>query len=216
MQIPVVIFAGITEDMERQLFHDLNNLAKRPTKSVSLKFDQSNYYTRLAKELSADNEYLEKYGVEMEKASLSHVNPNTFLLTTITNGIAFLLTGTDKTNPEILNEDNYDEVKQYVVDIINKVFEVLPSDINDADKYVMHKSPVWQGIMKFVYMAKFAGATEEEILEAIAETDFSVNAPWAELGARVENGNVSFIATGTGINAIVKHIGNKMEEKANA
>ena len=25
MEIPVVIFAGITEDMERQLFHDLNN-----------------------------------------------------------------------------------------------------------------------------------------------------------------------------------------------
>src|SRR5437764_6721853 len=105
MQIPVVIFAGITENMERQLFHDLNQLAKRPTKSVAMKYNQTNLYSILAKHLATENEYFVKYGVDMDKTRLSELNSNMFLLTTVTNSIAFLLNGTDKNDPEVLNED---------------------------------------------------------------------------------------------------------------
>lgn len=211
MEIPIVIFAGITEDMERQLFHDLNNLAKRPTKSVSLKFDQTNLYTRLAKYLASNNFYFTKYGVEMEKTSLSKINSNTFLLTTITNAVSFLLSGTDKNNHDILNEENYEEARDYVEDTFNKIFEVLPDDINDGSKYVMNKSVVFQGIAKFLYMAKVANVSEDEALLAIAETDWKITAPWEELGARVADGNVTFIGSGTGVNIIMRAIGEKLE-----
>lgn len=212
MQIPIVIFAGITEDMERQLFHDLNQLAKRPTKSVALKYNQTNLYTKIAKYLALHNEYFIKYGVEMEKTRLMDANPNTFLLSILTSAISYLLTGTDKNDQEVLTEENYDETKAYVEEIFNKVFEVLPQDINDHKKYVMNKSAVIQGLAKFIYLAKATGASEEDILLAISETDFSVNAPWEDKGARVTDGNVTFIGTGTGVNIVMKYIGEKLEQ----
>jgi DNA sulfur modification protein DndB len=212
MQIPVVIFAGITEDMERQLFHDLNQLAKRPTRSVSLKFNQTNLYTRVAKYLATNNEYFTKYGVEMEKTRLTDANPNTFLLSILTNSVSYLLTGTDKSaSDDVLNEENYDEVRAYVESTFNKVFEVLPDDLNDHKKYVMNKSAVIQGIARFIYLSKFAGVSEEDILLAIANTDFTINAPWEEFGANRVDGTVTFVGTGTGVNIVTRYIGKQLE-----
>lgn len=211
MQIPVVIFAGISEDMERQLFHDLNQLAKRPTKSVALKYNQTNLYTKIAKDLALNNEYFTKYGVEMEKTRLTDINPNTFLLSILTNSISYMLTGTDKNDPDVLNEENYEEVKAYVEETFNKVFEVLPEDINDSKKYVMNKSAVIQGLSKFIYMARLSGASEDDILLAIANTDFSISAPWEEYGASRNDGNITFIGTGTGVNIVMRYIGAQLE-----
>ena len=70
MCIPVVVFESMDKEYEQQLFHDLNKLAKTPTKSISLKFDNNDPYTTMAKELTKENQYLVKYGVETEKTQL--------------------------------------------------------------------------------------------------------------------------------------------------
>jgi hypothetical protein len=148
----------------------------------------------------------------MEKTRLTDANPNTFLLSILTNSVSYLLTGTDKSaSDDVLNEENYDEVRAYVESTFNKVFEVLPDDLNDHKKYVMNKSAVIQGIARFIYLSKFAGVSEEDILLAIANTDFTINAPWEEFGANRVDGTVTFVGTGTGVNIVTRYIGKQLE-----
>ncbi|MGE6753635.1 DNA sulfur modification protein DndB [Rossellomorea sp. NPDC071047] len=206
MEIPVVIYAGINEDMERQLFHDLNNLAKKPTKSTSLKFDQTNYYTKVAKYLAENNNFFISYGVETNKASLSKKNPNLFLLTGLTNSVSLLLTGSDKHNHDLLNEETFDDVRGFVNDTFNKLFNTLPEDINNREKYIFGKSIVLQGISKFIYKAKNLGFSEESIFHAISVVDWTYSEKWIEFGAKIENGNITFSGSGTGINSVYKAI----------
>ena len=176
-----------------------------------MKFDQTNYYTKVAKHLAMNNEYFINYGVEMDKASVSKINPNLFLLTGLTNSVSFLLTGSDKHNHDLLNEDTFDEVKTLVNDTFNTLFSFLPDDINDRDKYIFGKSIVLQGITKFIYKAKNLGYSEENIFIAIGDVDWTFSNKWLEFGAKSENGNITFSGSGTGINSVYKAIMDKLE-----
>jgi hypothetical protein len=49
------VHLGLDADQERQLFHDLNNLARRVEKSLALQFDNSNPVNRFIKEVLIDD-----------------------------------------------------------------------------------------------------------------------------------------------------------------
>ncbi|SDN61992.1 DNA sulfur modification protein DndB [Bacillus sp. OK048] len=150
MCIPVVIFESMDTEYEQQLFHDLNNLAKTPTKSTSLKFDNNDPYTTMAKELARENEYLVKYGVESEKTQLRENNTNLMLLSTLRNTISFMISGSDNDKNNTLNFENYNDLKVTVNDVFNEIFKALPADCNDRKKYIIGTAVTLQGIGKYV------------------------------------------------------------------
>jgi len=49
--VQVELHLGLSIDQERQLFHDLNNLGKKVTRSLSLKFDGSNPITKFIEDV---------------------------------------------------------------------------------------------------------------------------------------------------------------------
>jgi hypothetical protein len=53
--VMVEVHLGLDVDQERQMFHDLNNLAKKVEKSLALKFDTSNPVNRFIKEVLLDD-----------------------------------------------------------------------------------------------------------------------------------------------------------------
>lgn len=53
--VMVEVHLGLDVDQERQLFHDLNNLAKKVERSLALKFDTSNPVNRFIKEVLIDD-----------------------------------------------------------------------------------------------------------------------------------------------------------------
>ncbi|MCU7766498.1 DNA sulfur modification protein DndB [Priestia megaterium] len=151
MCIPVVIFESMDEQHEQQLFHDLNNLAKTPTKSISLKFDNTDPYTAMAKELAKENDYLIKYGVETEKTQLRDNNPNLMLLSTLRNTISFMVSGSDKDKNNALTLENYDDQKNTINEVFDELFKALPSDANDRKKYIIGTAVTLQGIGKYIH-----------------------------------------------------------------
>ena len=150
MCIPVVIFESMDEQHEQQLFHDLNKLAKTPTKSISLKFDNNDPYTIMAKELSKENPYLIKYGVESEKTQLRESNPNLMLLSTLRNAISYMICGSEIDKNNTLTFENYDDWKETVNNVLNEIFKALPADCNDRAKYIIGTAVTFQGIGKYV------------------------------------------------------------------
>ncbi|MDF2012306.1 DNA sulfur modification protein DndB [Priestia megaterium] len=213
MQIPVVIFSGLDSDMEKQLFHDLNNLAKKPPKSISLKFDQNDLYTRLAKYIAKKNKFLVEFGVEMEKGSISLKNPNLFLLSTLKNSVTFLIDGKVLSTESTLSNENYEEFKNIVNKIIIDIFSVLPADINNREKYIFGKSFVLQGICKFIFLSKNEGFSMDDILESISKVDWTYSNFWVEFGAKKEDGNITFSGSGAGVNGVYRALLANRKEK---
>lgn len=219
MTIPVIIFDGIEEYQEKQLFHDLNSLARRPSGSANIRLSQSDLYARMARELTAENRYLQHYGVETDKMSIHKKNENTFLLTTIHGSLQTLLA--NKVNyrkyVDVLTKDNYEEKKAYANSILDKIFFVLPSDINVKGKYVVQNNYALRGIMKFInHTLDYLKIDESIVFEAIKNTDFSNDIEeWRDYNASEgRNGNnVVFNATSTGISSVYKKILSSVDEK---
>ncbi|SFX20579.1 DNA sulfur modification protein DndB [Thermoactinomyces sp. DSM 45891] len=151
MCVPVVIFDNMSQQHEQQLFHDLNLLAAKPSKSISLKFDNTDLYNRMAKELKQENEYLVLYGIETEKTQLRDKNTNLMVLSTLRNTISFIISGTDKDKDHKLNDSNYDEMKETVNEVLNTIFDSLPNDCNNRNKYIIGLAVTMQGIGKYAY-----------------------------------------------------------------
>ncbi|MBU8877949.1 DGQHR domain-containing protein [Bacillus sp. FJAT-29790] len=205
MVLPIVIFANISENEEKQLFHDLNNLAKPPSKSVSLKFDQSNLYIRLAKEISLGNDYLVSYGIDMESDRLSDKNTNFALLSTIANSICFLLVGTEKQTEDFLTQENFQTYKSQVNETFDNLFSTLPDDITNRKKYLLGKATTLQGICKFIHNTKSKFMLSDEVIYGIIETtEWRHNDIWLSHGGSwdKDNKNITFPGSGTGIRAV--------------
>lgn len=190
MVVPIVIFNGLCENQEKQLFHDLNNLAQRPSRSANIKLNQTDYIARISREVANINSYLIKYGVEKEKASIHKNNPNTILLTTIYNSLKLLF----KLREKEINEDNL----QQFIDVANKmfevIFEVLPDDINTKGKYVLEKSYGMNALFRFVATMLVEGESMDNIVSVIKNTDFSIyNTEWKKYTGKFnEYGNLEF------------------------
>lgn len=219
MTIPIIIFDGLTEDEEKQLFHDLNSLSRRPSGSANIRFSQNDLYARLARELSAENRYLKHYGVELDKKSIHMKNENTFLLTTIYGSFQTLLMKRyqhEKNSTPTLKKENFAEKKEYVNSVLDNLFYVLPSDINVKNKYVLQKNYGLRGVMKFInYLTSTLGVDEKIAFETIAKTDLSNNVnSWKDYNGTAgrKGDNVTFNATSTGIMAVYRKLLDNVEE----
>ena len=197
MVVPVVIFDDLSESEEKQLFHDLNNLSQRPSRNANIRLNQTDLFSKMARELAESNRYLTHYGVEMDKMSISGNNKNTILLSTLYESTKELL-GFDKRYADlILNDDNYNSVKEYVNEIFDKLFFVLPSDINERGKYMIDKNFTVIAISRFINHVKEneeLGIKEEEMFKIIQDTDWTYTLKnWSKYGGvKASNGNIVF------------------------
>src|SRR5690606_35791182 len=123
MVIPIVIFDDLSDREEKQLFHDLNNLASRPSRNSNIRLNQTDIFSKMSRDLAKENRYLKHYGVEMDKMSISgHNNKNTVLLSTLYAMTKELLGLEYRHNHNVLTKENYDEVKKMLNETLNSLF----------------------------------------------------------------------------------------------
>lgn len=175
MVIPLVIFNQIGETEEKQLFHDLNNLATRPNRSATIKLAQTDKIAVMSRELAIENTYLKHLGVEMDKGMIKGDNENGILLTTVYHSIRNLLKDKVARKKE-LDPNNYDQYKEYVNETFDRIFSYLPADIATPEKYMIGRAATLRAITEFVYKCrKMYGINEDEIFLAISRVDWTPN-----------------------------------------
>jgi DNA sulfur modification protein DndB len=187
MTIPLVIFNKISEMEEKQLFHDINNLAQRPSRSSTIRLAQTDLIATMTRDLVKKNTFMIKYGIEMEKSSVHINNPNLLLLTTIYLSAKELL----KVNPNgemygvtLLDYKNYQDRLEMVNETFNEIFRALPHDITDKEKYILAKHFALKGIVRFIRQARNQSFIEPLIYEAIKRVDWTQNLDyWKTYGA---------------------------------
>jgi len=210
MTIPVVIFTGIDQKGEQQLFHDLNLLAGKPNKSIALNFDSSDQFNRLAKDLCANNEQLKRLNVETEKTQIRGNNNQIMVLSTLRNMLTYLITGNSKDKDSILNIENYDTYYENTNEIINLLFSVLPEDSANRDKYIIGTAATLQGIGKYLHDVVYMdnNLDWEEEIKKLGEIDWSHNSPIWKYGGSYIKEKDKFIFTGTsaGINGVYQSL----------
>ncbi|MBP1309150.1 DNA sulfur modification protein DndB [Paenibacillus sp. 1182] len=207
MIIPIVIFNGIDETEEKQLFHDLNNLAQRPSRSATIRLAQTDLYSKLSRELAEHNKYLSSFGVEMDKMSIHRKNKNFILLTTI----YFIVHELIDTEKETLSEDTYNSYREAINEVFDRIFESLPEDVNVKGKYLLERSYAFKGIVKFIVAAQKANIKDDVIYEAIKETDWTNKiTTWSPYGATEGNSGILFAAGEGGAKAIYKSLSDKI------
>lgn len=208
MVVPVIIFDGLGETEEKQLFYDLNNLAQRPSRSANIKLSQTDLFAVLSREVVAGNRYLQHYGVEMDKVIIGRANKNTFLLAGVYNAIKELV--------DEVTEDNFDGVKEYVSETFDKLFFSMPHDINDKEKYFLSKNYGLVGIARFISDCRNDMLIdEEEIFDAIHEADFTHNVDvYGKYGAVYgSTGNIVFNSSTSGAKAVYSYLKTLLETK---
>jgi DNA sulfur modification protein DndB len=197
MIIPVVVFDGLTEKEEKQLFHDLNNLQQRPSRNANIRLNQTDQFSRMSRELATTNKYLLHYGVEMDKMSIQKNNPNAILLTTIYASIKEILGAEYKGNHYFLNKDNYDTYKDVIEDTLNKLFYALPPDLEVKEKYIIERSYAIKAICRFICHARHhedLKLSDDAIFEIINKTDWTLNVKYWGMygGTKGTNGGIVF------------------------
>jgi DNA sulfur modification protein DndB len=216
MTIPVTIFDGIDESQEGQLFHDLNNLPRRPSRNANIRLSQTDLFARMANDIAVENRYFSHYGVETDKQFVNIYNDNTFLLSTIYGSIRELLAVNIGLDRRFLKKRNYDRVKNEVNQQFERILEALPSDMDAKRKYIIEKSYALVGICKFVSYANenILFADKEDIYKVIKENDWSYKNPdWIKYGGiKGKGSNVIFSASGAGIKAIFNVLVDKAVE----
>jgi len=195
MMIPLTIFNNISEDMEKQLFHDINNLQSRPSKSSTIRLSQNDLLSRMARELSETNHYLLKYGVEYNKMSISGQNLNTVLLTTVYIFCKNMFRQELRNNSDFITDKNYENCKQIVNDTMNKMFKALPQDLHIKNKYILSRGYALRSIADFIYeKSRDITINEDSIYEAISKVNWNLDINfWSSYGAMLsEKGHIIF------------------------
>ncbi|KPV44394.1 DNA sulfur modification protein DndB [Alicyclobacillus ferrooxydans] len=205
-RIPVMVYQGLNTEEERQLFHDLNNLAKRAPTSLALLFDNSDPYVRVAKEVVSIVDGLE--------ALVDHVNTNK-----LDEGKLFLFSTVHKSVVKLLGKRYFSDRGVQFTTVYNngvektaRFFEVvlasLPEDAATGN-YLYKDAKVLQGIGEFVN--KMDNIQYVDGLVTLRELlkDFSfqsTNKLFATAGGATRNpdGTISFKGTGSGIKAVVR------------
>ncbi|CAN7457690.1 DNA sulfur modification protein DndB [Paenibacillus sp. LjRoot56] len=207
MCISVVIFDDMDEVHEQQLFHDLNLLASKPPKSVSLKYDSSDLYNLMARELKDENDYLEQFGVDTERTILNEKHEELMVLSTLRNTIAYIIVGNDGKDKgnSLENPEIYETRKEEVSQILNEIFEALPTDCNDRTKYILGTAATIQGIGKFINHLKKNNLNISEHIARLEEINWSPQNPiWDGAGGHYDSNKnkLIFSGTGAGVNGI--------------
>lgn len=213
MIIPVVIVENLSVAQEKQLFFDLNNLSKRPSRSTNIRLVQTDILAKISREISEENRYLKHLGVETEKMSIHGNNENFILLTTIYSFGKELLDHEIKQDSNMLKEGNKRYIKEVIESTLNKTFVALPDDISVKDKYILNKGYAFRAIAKFITASRtYLGLSDNEIFDVIASMDFSNESElWQKYdGRRNSKGTYTFGGSGgfkSVYNALVDQLG---------
>lgn len=207
MAIPIVIFTGIDQKGEQQLFHDLNLLAGKPNKSIALNFDSSDLYNTLAKELAKKNEQLLMLNIETEKTQIRGNNNQIMVLSTLRNMLCYIITGANKDKEGSLNIENYNDYYNQLDEIINLLFKVLPEDVSNRDKYIIGTAATLQGIGKYLNEVIYnqTDLDWQNQIKKLGTIDWSHSSPtWESYGGSYISEKDKFVFTGTsaGINGV--------------
>ncbi|MCG7344780.1 DNA sulfur modification protein DndB [Sporosarcina sp. ACRSL] len=218
MTIPVVIFTGIDQKGEQQLFHDLNLLAGKPNKSIALNFDSSDQYSKLAKDLAKNNEQLLRLEVETEKTQIRGNKGKLMVLSTLRNMLCYIITGANKDKDGKLDIETYTEYRNTLDEILNLLFEVLPEDASNRDRYIIGTAATLQGIGKYlnevIYVQNNLDWQSE--VKKLGTIDWSHSSSvWEGYGGSYIPEKNKFVFTGTsaGINGVYEALKNKLINK---
>lgn len=205
MVIPLVMFNQITEVEEKQLFHDLNNLAQRPSRSATIKLAQTDRFSQMSREIAVGNRYMVHYGVEMDKVSIHGNNKNTVLLTTIYSCIRAMYSKEIVSDKNFLTWDNYEAYKGLANETFSDIFYVLPHDLGTKGKYIIEKNYALKGIVRFIHHCRnVLNLDEKTIFNTIGKVDWTLNIEyWKPYGANESRlGNLLFSGGEGGISAV--------------
>ncbi|WPS85690.1 DNA sulfur modification protein DndB (plasmid) [Brevibacillus halotolerans] len=213
MVIPIVIFNGIGISEEKQLFHDLNNLAQRPSRSATIRLAQTDLLSKLSREIAEENVYLNTFGVEMDKMSIHKKNKNLVLLTTIHYCVNELIS----TGEELLSPKTFEYHKKHISEIFDSIFEALPNDVNKKGKYILEKNYAFKGIARFIATAKKNKVDNKRTFQSIKETDWTNNlTAWSDYGATEGSSGILFPGGEGGIKAVYECLLNKVDNSSKA
>ncbi|MEF2093285.1 DNA sulfur modification protein DndB [Peribacillus frigoritolerans] len=217
MTIPVVIFTEIDQKGEQQLFHDLNLLAGKPNKSIALNFDSSDLYSTLAKDLAKNNEQLLRLKVETEKTQIRGNNNQIMVLSTLRNMLCYIITGANKDKDSKLNIENYNDTHHTLDEILNLLFEVLPEDASNREKYIIGTAATLQGIGKYLNEVIYNqnNVDWQNEIEKLGTIDWSHSSfIWEGYGGSYIPEKNKFVFTGTsaGINGVYEALKNTLHK----
>lgn len=165
MAMPLVIFNNLTEAEERQLFHDTNNLAQRPSRNATIRLAETDIYAQITRDIAKENRYLKHLGVEMDKGSIQGKdNPNAILLTTVYRAVKYLVSD--------LTKENLEDRKEYVHEVFNDIFRALPGDLKTKGKYIFDKSYTFKGICQFYAENQDLGIAPQHLIIAIKQVNW--------------------------------------------
>lgn len=205
MSLPITIVNNLTEEEEKQLFHDSNFLPQRPSRSATIRLAQTDLYSKMSRELAEENKYLTHYGVEFDKMSIKEGNENTVLLTTI-YAFVKLLFKANKQRKDLLTKETYESFKQTASQTLDMLFYVLPHDIDTKGKYLLEKNYTLKGIARFIHHARNELKIEEDVIFAtIQKVDWRINLEyWRRYDAvKTKGGHLQFGGSGeTGARSI--------------
>lgn len=217
MTIPVVIFTKIDQKGEQQLFHDLNLLAGKPNKSIALNFDSSDQYNRLAKYLAKNNEQLLRLNVETEKTQIRSNNNQIMVLSTLRNMLCYIITGKNKDKNDSLNIETYSDYCTTLDEIINLLFEVLPEDASNRERYIIGTAATLQGIGKYLHEVIYnqSNLDWQSEIKKLGTIDWSHSSSvWEGFGGSYIPERNKFVFTGTsaGVNGVYEALINHLNK----
>lgn len=209
--LPVVIFTGLTEQEEEQLFSDMNYLATPVNQSKALKHDTRDLYNRMSIELAQEIPQIARYGIDDESKVLSDKKPEVATLATWNRCTRILVNGlkeTDVNRPWNEETMDYETEKESVKMFWTWLLAVMPEDYNDRSKYLIAKSVFMQGIAAWGRSLDdkiISPEAQHELIGKLADFDWSYkNDDYAEYGGGSLNpkGRMQFIGTRAAIKSI--------------
>ena len=218
MAIPVVIFTKMDQKGEQQLFHDLNLLAGKPNKSIALNFDSSDLYSTLAKDLAKNNEQLLRLKIETEKTQIRGNNNQIMVLSTLRNMLCYIITGANKDKDSKLNIETYNDFHNTLDETLNLLFEVLPEDASNREKYIIGTAATLQGIGKYLNEVIYNqnNLDWQSEIKKLGTIDWShSSSTWEGYGGSYIPEKNKFVFTGTsgGINGVYDALKNALNKQ---
>ncbi|MFC4075210.1 DNA sulfur modification protein DndB [Salinithrix halophila] len=150
MRVQICIQTNLSIEEEQKLFHDINILGKRPSKSTALKFKKEDLYTALAMDLAQENKYLNTYGVNFDTHILK-TNEYFTTLNVLRDSICYIITGSCNGTKETLTEENYESWKSTIDEVFNELFLALPGDCKSRDKYIIALATPFRSIGRYLH-----------------------------------------------------------------
>jgi len=182
--VSLEVHLGLDAEQERQLFHDLNNLARKVEKSLALQFDNSNPVNRFIKEVLIDDLFNEQEFTIHEKDKINWTDEDTGLTRKdlVSINALLILNKTTINNASPLQLDGKEEfAREFWESVIRipRLNESYPRQNTVAAQPVVLKA-LAKLAFDFNYGKNKDWATEEnriKLLTGISQIDFSHSNP---------------------------------------